>query len=287
MKRASSRWKWATLLALVGMLVTLGGCGSGGGSTGGSTGGDTSGGAGNGDTTNLGLKEGGAITFGSNIAYAPFEYVDPQTSQPTGFDIELGEAIAEELGVETHWVDNPSFDALIPNLQNGQYDAVISAMTITPEREKVVEFTDGYNDADQALIVHKGSGIESAADLNSSTVIGVQQNTTSSAYTEKHFGGKVAEIRTYNGTPESLEDLAVGRVDAVITDIGAGAYAVKTEYGQELELVDRFKTSEELGIAVRKGNTSLLDALNQTLSKLRSSGTIEELEKKWLGGTEG
>lgn len=233
-------------------------------------------------TQELELKDEGVLTVGSNIAYAPFEsYEDGDT--PVGFDVELMTAIAERRELEPRFVNNPSFDALIPNLQDGQYDAVISAMTITDERRNEVDFSDPYFEADQSLTVQADSEIASTGDLTEDHVIGVERGTTGAAYAEENFGDCVKEIRTFPDTPASLGDLAAGRVDAVINDFPVSAFAAQGEFQDQIAVVQRLETGEQYGIAVRKDNTPLLDAINEALAEMRADGTYDQIFQKWFG----
>src|ERR1700752_5233274 len=126
------------------------------------------------DDNKLGVKKDGVLTVGSNIAYAPFESYKAG-EEGIGFDVELITAIAKGLGLEINLVNNPSFDALIPSLQDGHYDAVISAMTINDERKKQINFSDPYFEADQSFTVNieKTPDLDSSEKLTSDMVIGV------------------------------------------------------------------------------------------------------------------
>jgi ABC-type amino acid transport substrate-binding protein len=263
------------VVVVVALAVTA--CGSGGAASPGD-GGSTSG-----SSDNLELKEPGTLTVGANVAYAPFEYLEG--GQPVGFSIDLANEIGDRLGLDVRIVDNPSFDALIPALQDGQYDVLISTVTITEEREEVVDFSEPYLDADQSLVVNteRTPDVSSVDDLPDDAVIGVQKNTTSARYVEENLVDQVGEVRSYDGTPEALQDLAVGRVQGVVTDIGAAAYAAETQYGGILEVVQRLETGENLGIVVRKGDEPMLRAINGALREIKEDGTMARLEEKWFG----
>jgi ABC-type amino acid transport substrate-binding protein len=245
--------------------------------------------SGGGAGSGLELKESGVLTIGANIAFAPFEYLDQGTQEPVGFDIDLGNEIAKRLGLEPRWLDNPSFDALIPALQDGQYDIVLSAMTITEERAKEIDFTKGYLDADQSLVVNANEAreISSAEAVPASAIVSVQKNTTSSAEAERRFDGKVKEIRTYDGTPEVLADVAVGRTQAAVVDVGAAAFAAKNEFEGQLQVVEILETGEELGIGLRKGNRALRREIERALDEIRADGTMDRTFEKWFGDLPG
>lgn len=277
--RWHDRW-WAALTVAVVVALTVTACGSGGAASSGDGGSASS-------PSGLELKEPGTLTVGANVAYAPFEFLEG--GEPVGFSIDLANEIGERLGLDVRIADNPSFDALIPALQDGQYDVLISTVTITDEREEVVDFSEPYLDADQSLVVNTEltPRVTSVDALPSDAIIGVQKNTTSSRYAEENLADQVAEIRFYDGTPEALQDLAVGRVQGVVTDIGAASYAAKTQYGGVLKIVQRLKTGEELGIVVRTGNDPLLQDINETLREMKEDGALARLEEKWFGDLPG
>ncbi len=265
------RSRAALLTLLVPFALVAAGCGGDDG--------DADGGQGSG----LPLKEPGVLTVGSNVAFAPFEYLE--AGEPVGFDIDLAGEIADRMGLELEIVDNPSFDALIPAIQDGQYDIVIAAVTILPEREEVIDFSDPYIDADQGLVVNveQTPDVTSSADLTSDMVLGAQRNTTSSSYAEEHFGDVVGEIRLFDQTPEALADLAVGRIQVVVADFPAAAFATQTEYKGQLEVVERLTTGEQYGIVVSEDKPEILDEVNRILAEMKEDGTYDEIFAKWFG----
>lgn len=235
------------------------------------------------DDNELGLREGGELIVGSNIAYAPFESLEG--GDPVGFDIDLMTEVAERLELEVRFVNNPSFDALIPSLQDGQYDAIISAMTITAERAEEIAFSDPYFEADQSLIVNASEtpDLRASTDLGADDVIGVERGTTGQFYAEENFGDVVAEVRIFEDTPSALSDLEAGRIQAALIDFPVAAFAAETEFEGVLEVVERFTTDEQYGIGVAQDNQELLDAINEALAEMRADGTYDEIFEKWFG----
>jgi ABC-type amino acid transport substrate-binding protein len=153
-----------------------------------------------------------------------------------------------------------------------------------------IAYDPGVEEAvDQSLVVNteRTPGLTSVDELPEDAIIGVQKNTTSASYAEENLAGQVGEIRSYDGTPEALQDLAVGRVQAVVTDIGAAAYAAETQYGGVLKVVERLKTGENLGIVVREGDEPMLRAINKALREMEEDGTLARLEKEWFGDLPG
>jgi polar amino acid transport system substrate-binding protein len=268
-----SRLAAALAIAVIAALIGAG-CGSSSdttsstaASTGASTGGGTAG-------NDLGLITPGTLTIGSDIPYPPFEQGKPPDY--TGFDVDLMDAIADKLGLTPKWVDT-SFGTIFSDQQAGKFDIVASSTTITPARSKKVTFSDPYFDADQSLMVQKGSDLQSTKDITSSTTIGVQEGTTGQDYSEKNTDGQVhpfAEIGT------AFNALQAGQVDAVINDFAVSAYALK-KYPQ-LDVVQTIPTGENYGFPMQKTNTALIDAVNGALKDIVADGTYQKVFEKWF-----
>lgn len=229
-----------------------------------------------GETTDPATPGAMKIKVASEAAYRPFEYVDGGTI--VGFDIDLFRAIGKAEGLEIEFI-NQEWDALIPGLKGGRYDAVISAMTITEDRRKAVDFSDGYFDAGQIITVQKGTaGIAKPADLKGKTVA-VQMNTTGHFQAQKIEG---AVIKTFDSTELAFKELAAGRADAVINDEPPTRIYLKDH--PELQMVGDVFTDEQYGIAVKQGNAALLAKINSGLKKVRASGEYDRLKAKWITG---
>src|SRR5689334_13587677 len=227
------------LLALTSLAVA--GCGSSSDTTG-STG--SSGGGG-----------GEPLTVGSDIPYPPFE--QGKAGEYTGFDIELMEAIAEKIGRTAEFQDT-SFETIFRDVAQGKFEAVISAATITPEREKAVAFSDPYYLSEQAILVEEGSDIKGLADLEGKTV-GAQQGTTGLELGKEK--ANASELRPYPEGPDAVNALKSGTVEAVIIDAPVAQNAVEEEGG--VEIAEKVPTEEKYGIAVAKDSTELLDEINK------------------------
>jgi polar amino acid transport system substrate-binding protein len=241
------------LVGVVSVVVT--GCGSGGSST-------SSGGGGE------------ALTVGSDIPYPPFE--QGKAGNYTGFDIELMEAIAKKIGRTVEFQDT-SFETIFRDVAQGKFDAVISAATITPEREKAVAFSNPYYLSEQAVLVKEGSAIESIEDLEGKTV-GVQQGTTGQELAKEQ--ASAAEVRPYPEGPDAVNALKAGTVEAVVIDAPVAANAVEKSGG--IEIAEKVPTEEEYGIALSKDETGLLEEINQGLKEVEEDGTYTKIYKKWF-----
>ena len=253
-----SKTRLPLLLALAAALVVFAaGCGSSGnsGTTGGGSGGE-------------------ALTVGSDIPYPPFEQGKP--GHYTGFDIELMEAIAEKIGRTAEFQDT-SFETIFRDVAQGKFDAVISAATITPEREKAVDFSNPYYLSEQAVLVKEGSSIEGLDEL-SGKVVGVQQGTTGQELAKEK--ANASEVRPYPEGPDAVNALKAGTVEAVIIDAPVAQNAVEKSGG--VEIAEKVPTEEEYGIALAQGNTELLEEINQGLKQVEEDGTYATIYKKWF-----
>lgn len=215
------------------------------------------------------------LKVGSDIAYAPFEFMD-QNQKPVGFDIDLMNAIAADMGYTAKFETSP-FDGLNLSLGAGKYDAVISAMTITEERSKSVLFSNKYFLATQYIAVKKGSSIKTVADLKGKRV-GVQNATTGQEAVEK-LG---LNPKKYDTTPDALTDLVNGGLDAVVADSPVVLYFIKENPKANIEALQGDFPKEYYGIAMKLDNKDLASKINASLQKLISNGKYNEIFKKWF-----
>lgn len=224
-------------------------------------------------------QSGDTVVIATDATWPPMEYVNTD-KEIVGFDIDLMKAIAEAEGFEVEF-QNTAWDGIFAGLANDAYDAVISSVTITEERKQSMSFSDPYINAGQVLIVRRDqSGVEALSDLNGRSV-GAQIGTTGAFEVNKAAG---VTLRTYDELGLAVEDLANGRIDGVVADTPIAAdYVLQNEnYKDRLVIVGEPFTEEYYGVAVNKGNTQLLNRINQGLKKVQSAGTVEELKDKWL-----
>lgn len=228
---------------------------------------------GGGDDTGGG---GGKLTVGTDTPYAPFESGQPPNIE--GFDIDLMNDIGEKIGREVEYIDT-SFDTIFTDLANGKFDAVIAASTITADREKTVDFSDPYYEANQALLVTPGSDIASTADLGGKTVA-VQDGTTGESYANDE-----TDAGTVNGFPQGpqvVQAVVNGQADAGIMDEPAAQDALDKSGG--FEIAESISTNELYGIAFAPDDDSLREEVNSALKELKDDGTLEDLYAKWFPG---
>ena len=217
------------------------------------------------------------LRVGTDATYPPFEFVEGNEFK--GFDMDIIREIGRRLGVQVV-IQNVAWDGLIPGLTNGNYDVVISAMTILEERAAVVDFSDPYFTAGQVIVVRKNeTAIQKPEDLKG-RVVAVQLNTTGQFAAEKVEG--VRRIDKYDTTPLAVQAVIQRSADAAVIDLPV-AVELQKAFPDQIKVVGRPFTVEYYGIAVRKGRTELLRAINRALAQIKADGTYDELYKKWIG----
>lgn len=266
----------AVCLAAAAML-SMSACNGGGASSGAAS--DSSN-SGVGTSTLDAIKKNGFITMSTNAEFEPFEYKDGE--KIVGIDLEISQKIADKLGVELK-VNDVAFDSLIPEITSGKADFVAAGMTADDERRKNVDFSDSYFDAGQAVIVKKDGDIKAPKDLNGKKV-GVQTGTTGDKYCTNEEGTseiKVGSVKRYNKGMDAVSDLIAGRIDAVVIDDFPAQKFVEKNSDKIAKLNDML-TSEQYAIAVKKGNTELVDLINETLKEMKDSGDLQKIFDKYL-----
>ena len=219
------------------------------------------------------------VKVGTSADYAPFEYVDAAKGEEIiGFDIDLIKLVGEKLGVEMQ-VQDMDFNSLVPALQAGKIDVVISGMTPNEEREKVVDFSDKYNQTEQVIVVKKDSGIKKEADLAGKKV-GVQ-----TASIQENLGKAIAEkvdvsIEGRTRIPEIVQDMMSKRLDGAIMEGGVAKGYLKTN-DKLTSFPVEVQPEDHKAIAVQK-DSDLKDKINKALKELADEGKIQQLEEKWL-----
>lgn len=229
-------------------------------------------------TADLGLIEDGTLRVGSDINFAPFEFIED--GEEKGFDVELMNEIAVRLDLEVEYV-NTSFDTIFTQLAAGEFDAIVSAVTITDERKQTIAFSDPYFQANQALVATKDSGIEGVDDLDGKD-LGTQAGTTGLDYAKEHFTG--ATIKEFQDAPAGFTALSAGQVDAMFIDVPVAVEQVKDN--DDLALVEEVSTNEEYGIGVQQDNEALLKAIDGALEEIVADGTYAEIFERWFPGAE-
>jgi polar amino acid transport system substrate-binding protein len=226
------------------------------------------------------LVSAGNFTACSDTPYEPFEFTD-DSGKDTGYDMDLLSAIAGDAGLALKVKDLP-FDGILGSLAAGDCDVVASAVTITPDRAKQVDFSDPYFDADQSLLVKadKASELSGLAAMNGKT-IGVQGGTTGETYAKDHAKG--ATIKSYEDSDGLFGAIEAGEIDGILQDLPVNAY--RTTKDDTLKVVETYKTGEQYGYAVSKGNSGVLTFINDGLKALKDDGRFDKVYAKYFGTT--
>lgn len=219
------------------------------------------------------------IVVASDCTWPPMEYVD-ENKNIVGFDIDLVNEVAKAAGFEVE-IKNTAWDGIFAGLAAGNYQAIASSVTITDERKATMDFSEPYVNAGQVLVVRKDTtGVTTLADLVGKKA-GGQIGTTGVIEIGKVKG---VELKTYDEVGLAYEDLANGNIDGVVADspIAANFALQNPKYKDKLMIVGKPFTDEWLGFAVKKGDAATLKLFNDGLAKVKSSGKLDELVKKWL-----
>lgn len=222
------------------------------------------------------IREEGVIRIAMSGAYPPFNFVNDE-NQVVGFDPAIGAEIARRMGLEVEIVTT-AWDGIIGGLLANKYDAIVGSMTITAERDEVVDFVGPYYSDKRAIFTRPGSGIESLADLDGKRV-GLTLGETHEEWAREQG----YDVSTYKGLPELLLELENGRVDAIVNDSIAAILAM-TAKGQEFEMFDDPDTAPfGAGIAIREGNPELAAEMQAALDSIMEDGTYLQLAEEWIG----
>ena len=218
------------------------------------------------------------LRVGMNAEFAPFEYLD-EDSAVVGFDAELIAAIAEKMGMELE-IENMFFDVLLDALTDGSVDCVCSGMTITEQRREIVDFSDAYFTAAQAVVALRGNdSIHSLDDLKGRKVA-VQSGTIGHSMALNDLGCDVSDT-VYKIATDAAFDVLEGRADCMIID-SAVAQNLVEKYDSLFILEGMNMPAEEYGVAVAKGNTELLNRINEALAAVKTDGVYDALLAKYF-----
>jgi polar amino acid transport system substrate-binding protein len=221
----------------------------------------------------------GVLTVCTDMPYEPFEF--EKAGEPAGFDVDLVRMVADRLDVGLDMVDT-AFDDITSgeSLNKGRCDIAISAMTITGERARVLNFSSPYFDAAQALVVDKGSGLDGLDDLAGER-IGVQAGTTGELYVTDN-APRDAEVVAFEDAAAMDEAMRNGRVAATVHDNTVVGDVIEADPG--LVVAAEFDTGEQYGMAVRRnGNVELLRVVNDVLATAKENGEYEAIYATWFG----
>lgn len=224
-----------------------------------------------------GQKSSGMLTFGTNAEFPPFEYVTSSgvIDQYDGIDIAIAKQIAEENNM-TAAIENMEFESLLIALQNGQVDAVIAAMTVREDRQEEADFSISYYTATQVMIVKEDSDILMASDMADKKICVIQGYTGEICVNDLGY-----PYESFKKGTDAIMELVNGKCDVVVIDSATAKKYVQDNEGLKIVEDPAAFESEEYAIAVKKGNTELLDKINATVEAMLADGTIAELGIKY------
>ena len=229
------------------------------------------------------------IKFGVDATYPPFESLSP-SGQFQGFDIDLGRAICAYLKVKCVFVSQ-TFDSIIPALQARKFDAILSSMSKTPVRAKVIDFSSQMFDEPTSLIAKKGSGISASVDSLKGKTVGVEAGTIQESYANAYWKPFGVKVVSYPGQDQVYSDLLAGRLDASLQDSVEADYGfLRTPKGQDYQLVANITAASDpkdilgsyVAIGVRKNEPELLAKIDQAIAGIIADGTYKKLEAHYF-----
>jgi polar amino acid transport system substrate-binding protein len=230
----------------------------------------------------LGLSQAHAaetLKIATEGAFPPFNVIDTNGT-PQGFDVDIAKALCVEMKTECEIVVQ-DWDGIIPGLLAGKYDAISASMSITPERQEAVDFTDPYYSNKLQFVGAKGKDFTVTADGLKGKVVGVQRSTISNSWMEEHMPG--IEVRLYGTQEEAFLDLESGRLDIVLNDAYVTYDWLKSDAGKGFEFKGKpVYDDDKIGIAVAKGNNVLREKMNAALAAIRANGTYDKINAKYF-----
>ena len=218
--------------------------------------------------------EAGKLIMSTNAAFPPYEMVADDGSYE-GIDVEVAGAIAGKLGLELV-VDDMDFDAALLAVQQNKSDIVMAGVTVTEDRQLIMNFSDSYATGVQVVIVKEGSDV--TLDNLGEKMIGTQRGTTGYIYTSGDYGDD--HVTAYDNGASAVQALLNGQVDCVVIDSAPAEAFVAANAG--LTILDTEYVTENYAIGVNKDNTALLDAINQALAELTADGTVQAIVDKYI-----
>ncbi len=226
-------------------------------------------------------EDSNTLRIGIDDSYPPMEFVN-DAGEIDGFDIDFVNALKDELGVEIEWVPT-AWDGIFTGLTSGNYDMIVSSVSITEERLESYDFSVPYLANNQVIVIPSGS--PDIADLSGldGLNVGVQIETTSHESARKAQESADFEIKAYDQIVQTFMDLKAGRLDAIVVDSMVAGEYLKSDQGT-YEISSSKLTNEPIGICLKKGdNEELLNDINAAIVKLQENGKMAEISNKWFG----
>lgn len=233
------------------------------------------------DENGLSTVESGVLHMATNAAFPPYEMTDDEGGFE-GIDVEIAEKIAEKLGLELQ-VDDMDFTSVLTSVQGGKADIAMAGLTVTPERQENVDFTESYATGVQVVIVPEDSDIKTVDDLADDKMIGTQEGTTGYIYcsdTVENGGYGEDHVIAYTNGATAIQALLAGKVNAVVIDSQPAKEFVAANDG--LKILETEYITEDYAIGISKDNPELLEAVNNALKELIDDGTVQEILDKYI-----
>ena len=229
--------------------------------------------------------EKGTLTIGMEIGYPPFEYFDTDGTTPIGFDVQLGKALADKLGLEVDFIDT-KWDGIFAGLNTDKYDVIISAVTITPERLEEFNFTKPYIGNAQALVLLKDTELTvKSPEECTGLKVGYQAETTTDIYmTKLKKEGLDFKEKEYEKVINVFDDLSLGRIDVAACDSVVALNYANAE-DSKYQIVWQGTADETFGVCIKKGNDALTAKLDAALAEIKAEGKLTEISMdilKWI-----
>src|SRR5690625_4166138 len=222
--------------------------------------------------------DGEVYTVATDNGYVPFEYIDDETGELIGFDIDLITALAEEAGIEIEF-ETLEFDGIVAGISSGRFDIAIAGMTITEERQESIDFTQPYYEAGLILAVTEDNDEIQSIDDGEGKVVATRTGSTSEAYLQENTD---AQIEAFPQIIEGYQNVLAGRADAVLYDLPNVLFYSEAEADGRLKTVGEKLTGEDYGIAFPKGS-ELRDVIDDALTTLKENGTYDDIYEEWFG----
>jgi polar amino acid transport system substrate-binding protein len=213
------------------------------------------------------------VRMGTEGAYPPYNFINDSTGEVDGFERDLGDELCKRAELECTWVTN-DWDSIIPNLVSGNYDTIIAGMSITAERDEVIDFSQEYKPADPSAYL----AMAGADDAAAAGVVAAQVNTIQSGYVAK----SEATLVEFATPDETISAVKSGEADAVLADYSYLA-PIAAESGGELVLLSpRPFIGGGVGMGIRESDTELKGKMNAAIDSMKADGSLNELLKKWF-----
>jgi polar amino acid transport system substrate-binding protein len=238
------------------------------------------------DISGVAELEDGTLTIGSDIAYAPIEFFEEGTDNEMGMDVDIANAMGEKLGVEVEFQQVADFAGIVGDLTSGRYDIVMSAISITPEREEEIDFIAYFGPVGTGVLTATGNphGFGALEDLCGHPVAaqdGTFQIDQMTALNDGACADNPIDIRAFPDNPSAVQELILGRVDAELADDPVTAYSVLQSEGALIELTLTGFDSAPYGIGVRKDSTEFNEVLTAAFDAIVADGTYADILEEW------